>query len=148
MHAMRVGCAMLPVLLLMVLLFAAPADAEPRIKVSGCTIYATNHVDPIAFTDHLHRHFGNRSTTNRSTAASLFNRKSTSCNENWFTSAGWFPVERGEPVSRVSVYYRAPGNQKQVRAIPKGLQLVGVKQEYSCNDRPFRDTPPYGCNKG
>jgi uncharacterized protein DUF1996 len=140
---------MLPVLLLMVLLlFAAPADAEPRIKVSGCKIYATNHVDPIAFTDHLHRHFGNRSTTNRSTGASLFNTKTTSCEENWFTSAGWFPVERGEPVSRVSVYYRAPGNQKQVRAIPQGLQLVGVKEEYSCNDRPFRNTPPYGCNKG
>ena len=61
MHAMRVGGAMLPVLLLIVLLFAAPADAEPRIKVSGCKVYATHQVDPIAFTDHLHRHFGNRS---------------------------------------------------------------------------------------
>jgi hypothetical protein len=99
MHAMRVSGAILPVLLLMVLLlFAAPADAEPRIKVSGCKIYATNHVDPIAFTDHLHRHFGNRSTTNRTTGASLFNRKTTSCKENWFTSAGWFPAERGEPI--------------------------------------------------
>ena len=145
MHAMRVGGAMLPVLLLMVLLFAAPVDAEPRIKVSGCKIYTTNHVDPIAFTDHLHRHFGNRSTTNRSTGANLFNRKTTSCKEDWFTSAGWFPVERGEPVLKVAVYYRAPGNQKQVRAIPKGLQLLGVDQEYSCNDGPFRETPLYGC---
>jgi uncharacterized protein DUF1996 len=146
MTSARMGGALLPLLLLMVLLlFAAPADAQPRIKVSGCKIYATNHVDPIAFTDHLHRHFGNRSTTNRSTGASLFNRKSTSCKEAWFTSAGWFPVERGEPVLKVAVYYRAPGNQKQVRAIPRGLQLVGVDQEYSCNDGPSRDTPPYGC---
>jgi hypothetical protein len=56
-------------------------------------------------------------------------------------------VERGEPVLKVAVYYRAPGDQKQVRAIPKGLQLVGVDQEYNCNDGPFQDTPPYGCTQ-
>jgi hypothetical protein len=88
MNGTRMGGAMLPVLLLIVLLFAAPADAEPRIKVSGCVIYATNYVDPIAFTDHLHHHFGNTSTTNQSTGDSLFDNKSTSCNEDWFTSAG------------------------------------------------------------
>jgi hypothetical protein len=142
---LRIGGALLLVLVLAVLLFAAPADAQPRIKVSGCEVYATNYVDPIAFTDHLHRHFGNTSTTNRSTGQSLFNNKTTSCKEDWFTSAGWFPVERGEPVLKVTVYYRAPGDQTEVRAIPTGLQLIAEKQEYSCNGRSFRDTPPFGC---
>jgi hypothetical protein len=113
--------------------------------VSGCEVYATNYLDPIAFTDHLHRHFGNTSTTNRSTGQSLFNNKTTSCKEDWFTSAGWFPVERGEPVLKVAVYYRAPGDQTEVRAIPTGLQLIAEKQEYSCNGGPFRDTAPFGC---
>jgi hypothetical protein len=141
----RIGGALLLVLVLAVLLFAAPANAEPRIKVSGCLIYDTNYVDPIAFTDHLHRHFGNTSTTNRSTGQSLIDNKSTSCNEDWFTSAGWFPVERNEPVEKVAVYYRAPGDQTEVRDIPTGLQLVAEEQDYNCNEGTFRDTPPYGC---
>jgi hypothetical protein len=92
----RIGGALLVVLLLAVLLFAAPADAEPRIKVS-CEVYATNYVDPIAFTDHLHRHFGNTTTTNTSTGASLLNAgpAATSCNENWFkrpSASGTFIV--------------------------------------------------------
>lgn len=143
-YVWRIGAALLLVVLLAVV-FAAPADAQPRIKVSGCTIYATNYVDPIAFTDHLHRHFGNTSTTNRSTGQSLFDNRTTSCNEAWFTSAGWFPVELGEPILKVAVYYRAPGDQTKVRAIPTGLQLVAADQEYNCNQGPFRDTPPYGC---
>jgi hypothetical protein len=145
----RMGAALLLVLPLAVVLLgllAARAEAEPRIKIN-CEIYSTNRVDPIAHTLHLHHHFGNTSTTNSSTAKSLFNRHTTSCNKKWFTSAGWFPVERGEPVLKVAVYYRAPGNQKQVRAIPKGLQLVGGVQEYSCNKGPFRNRPPYGCTK-
>ncbi len=39
------------------------ADAEPRIKVS-CDVYATNRVDPIADSEHLHRQIGNTSLTN------------------------------------------------------------------------------------
>jgi Domain of unknown function (DUF1996) len=143
-YVRRIGGALLLVVLLVVLC-AAPADAQPRIKVSGCTIYATNYVDPIAFTDHLHHQFGNTSTTNMSTGQSLFNNRTTSCNEAWFTSAGWFPVERGEPIFKVAVYYRAPGDQTKVRAIPTGLQLLATDQEYNCNEGPFRDTPPYGC---
>jgi hypothetical protein len=130
---------------LLVVLFAAPADAEPRIKVSGCTIYDTNYVDPIGLARHLHHQFGNTSTTNASTGTSLFNNRTTSCDQAWFTSAGWFPVERGEPVLKVTVYYRAPGNQREVRDIPTGLQLLGTVEEYNCNEGPFRATPPYGC---
>ena len=73
---------------------------------------------------HLHHQIGNTSTTNKSTGESLFENRSTSCNEDWFTSAGWFPVERNESVKGVNVYYRAPGNQKTIKAIPKGLQLL------------------------
>jgi Domain of unknown function (DUF1996) len=47
----------------------------------------------------------------------------------------------------VTVYYRAPGAQKKIKAIPKGLQLLAVDQNYNCNEGPFRDTPPYGCRK-
>ena len=146
----RVGCVLLLVLLLAVLL-AARADAEPRIKVSGCKVYDSNHVDSIAFSDHLHHHFGNTSTTNESTGRSLFKNKSTTCNEDWFTSAAWFPVEKDEPVSRIGVYYRAPGDQTQVKRIPQGLKLIGTSQMYRCDtgpgEEPFQDEPPYGCTQ-
>jgi uncharacterized protein DUF1996 len=145
MTSMRIGGALLPLLLLMVLLFAAPADAQPRIKVN-CKVYATNYVDPIAHTDHLHHQIGNTSTTNSSTGESLFNNPRTSCNESWFTSAGWFPVERNEPVQGVNVYYRAPGDQKTIKAIPTGLQLLATEQKYMCGgNNNFSATPPYGC---
>ena len=122
----RVGTVLLLVLLLAVLL-AARADAKPQIKVN-CDVYAENYVDPIAFASHLHRQIGNTSTTNSSTGDSLFNNPSTSCDESWFTSAGWFPVERNESVKGVNVYYRAPGDPTKIKAIPKGLQLLATKQ--------------------
>ena len=150
----RVGGALLLVVALAAVLLgplAARADAQPRIKVH-CEVYATNYVDPIAFSDHLHHQIGNTSTTNTSTGTSLFNNRSTSCNESWFTSAGWFPVERNESVKDVNVYYRAPGDQRTIKAIPTGLQLLATKQsaivsgaKYNCNEGPFQDTPPYGC---
>ena len=121
------GGALLLSLLLAVLLAARPADAEPRIKVSGCNVYATNRVDPIAFSQHLHHHFGNTTTTNTSTGASLVAANTTSCKASWFTSAGWFPVAQVVPLvskNQVAVYYRAPGDQRQVRAIPTGLGIV------------------------
>jgi hypothetical protein len=123
---------------------AARADAQPQIKVN-CEVYATTYVDPIAFSDHLHHQIGNTSTTNQSTGQSLFNSRSTSCNEGWFTSAGWFPVERYESVKGVNVYYRAPGDQTKINAIPTGLQLLATEQKYNCNEGPFQNTPPYGC---
>jgi Domain of unknown function (DUF1996) len=139
----RVGAILLLVLLLAVLL-AARADAQ-QIKVT-CEVYATNHVDPIAFADHLHHQIGNTSTTNSSTGNSLLNNRSTSCDEGWFTSAGWFPVERYEPVTGVNVYYRAPGDQRTIKAIPTGLQLLATEQKYSCGGNTvFSATPPYGC---
>ncbi len=140
------GALLLAVALAAVLLgpLAARADAQPQIKVN-CEVYATTYVDPIAFSDHLHHQIGNTSTTNQSTGQSLFNSRSTSCNEGWFTSAGWFPVERYESVKGVNVYYRAPGDQTKINAIPTGLQLLATEQKYNCNEGPFQNTPPYGC---
>ena len=148
------GALLLAVPLAAVLLgfLAGRADATPQLKVN-CEVYATNYVDPIALSPHLHRQIGNTSTINKSTGDSLFNNRGTSCNEGWFTSAGWFPVERDESVKGVNVYYRAPGDQTKIKAIPKGLQLLATKQsgslvsgtKYNCNEGPFRDTPPYGC---
>jgi hypothetical protein len=143
------GVAVLLALLLAMLgPLAARAGAEPRIKVS-CRIYETNTIDPIAHSHHLHYHFGNTSTTNKSTKESLFNSRTTSCDMDWFTSAGWFPVEQGESVKGVNVYYRAPGDQTEIRRIPKGLQLLGTKQQYRCDNTPaeeeFQNTPPYDC---
>ncbi len=121
------GGALLLSLLLAVLLAARPADAEPRIKVSGCDVYATNQVDPIAFSDHLHHQFGNTTTTNTSTGRSLVAANQTSCKDSWFTSAGWFPMAQNVPLvskNQVAVYYRAPGDQTQVQDIPTGLGIV------------------------
>jgi hypothetical protein len=108
------------------LLFAMPASAEPRIKTNGCKVYATNRVDPIASTRHLHHHFGNTQTSNRSTGESLKNRGGSSCAQeaSWFTSGAWFPVARGVRVERIAVYYRAPGDQRRVRSIPTGLRIL------------------------
>ena len=117
--------------------YAGVAQAEPRIKVSGCDVYATNRVDPIAFSQHLHHHFGNTTTTSSSTGTSLVAASRTSCNESWFTSAGWFPVARGVPLlskNQVAVYYRAPGDQRQVRAIPTGLGIVSHEVHFNSAD--------------
>jgi uncharacterized protein DUF1996 len=118
----------------------------------GCKVYATNQVDPIASSSHLHHQFGNTSTTNESTAGRLLANRKTSCKGDWFTSAGWFPEERYEPVKRVAVYYRAPGNQRQIRDIPTGLQLLGSDYSFRCDntrgEEPFQATPPYGCRDG
>lgn len=150
MFSVRIGGAMPLVLLLAVLMFAAPADAQPRIKVN-CKVYDTNRVDPIAFSEHLHRQIGNTSTTNRSTGESLLNNRSTSCDMGWFTTAGWFPVERDESVSGVNVYYTAPGDQTEIADVPKGLQLLGTREEYVCNGNGtgsgLQSTPVYGCNE-
>jgi hypothetical protein len=121
------GGALLLTVLLAVLLAARPAEAEPRIKVSGCNVYATNRVDPIAFSQHLHHHFGNTTTTNASTGQSLLAAKTTSCKASWFTSAGWFPVAQNVPLvskNQVAVYYRAPGDRTKVKDIPTGLGIV------------------------
>lgn len=124
------GGALLLSLLLAVLLAARPADAEPRIKVPGCDVYATNREDPIAFSQHLHHQFGNTTTTDNpppSTGQSLLAANTTSCKASWFTSAGWFPVAQNVPLvskNQVAVYYRAPGDQRQVQDIPTGLGIV------------------------
>jgi hypothetical protein len=131
-HGRLYRLALLGGALLLALLFAllgplaTRADAEPRIKTNSCKVYATNRVDPIAFSQHLHHHFGNTSTTNSSTGESLVaaNRNSCSAASSWFTSAAWFPVAGGVPVDRIAVYYRAPGDQTQVKAIPTGLGIV------------------------
>jgi uncharacterized protein DUF1996 len=146
-YALTRGARLAAVLLLTLALaavYAASAQAEPRIKVN-CKIYDTNRVDPIAYSAHLHHQFGNTSTTNQSTASSMLRNTRTSCDAGWFTAAGWFPVERNEPVKGVNVYYRAPGNQKAIRPIPTGLQLLAHDQEYNCNEGPFRDSPVYDC---
>jgi len=131
------------------LVLASPANAT-QIKVH-CEVYATNHVDPIAFAHHLHHQIGNTSTTNESTGESLFNNLSTSCDQEWFTSAGWFPVELYESVRGVNVYYRAPGDQTQIADVPKGIQLLGTREEYVCDGDGSGDglqsIPVYGCNK-
>jgi hypothetical protein len=135
--------------LVLYLVLASPANAA-QIKVH-CEVYATNHVDPIAFAHHLHHQIGNTSTTNESTGESLFNNLSTSCDKEWFTSAGWFPVERYEFVTGVNVYYRAPGDQTEIADVPKGIQLLGTYEEYVCDGDGSGDglqsTPVYGCTK-
>jgi hypothetical protein len=129
---------------------------QMRVKTNGCKVNAVNRVDPIAYTQHLHRQFGNRSTTNESTGAQLKANASTSCDaeSGWFTSAAWFPVEGNaagtyqEDVLGISTYYRAPGNQAEVKPIPTGLQLLATEEKYNCTASgvgTFKETPPYGC---
>jgi hypothetical protein len=156
-HAIwRVVCAFIVALLAALMLAQKPAEAQ-SIRVS-CDIYATNRVDPIAFAQHLHRQFGNLSTSNSSTADSLYANKATSCNAPWWTNAGWVPVERFEAVPNVIVYYYAPGDQTQIVNIPHGLKLVGKdfpgnsmdEIYYNCgagpdDASPKQATPPYSC---
>ena len=145
----RAGGVLLLTLLpaLFVLVLAQPAKAE-QIKVS-CGVYAKNHVDPIAHAHHLHQQIGNTSTTNDSTGDSLFSNPSTSCNFDWFTSAGWFPVEKGEEAIRgVQVYYRdgKDGEGQPIRDIPRDLELLGLDQKYNCGrGSTFTSSPQYNC---
>lgn len=129
-----------------------PDDAQAASNRIPCDIYATNRVDPIASTLHLHRQFGNTSTSNTSTGDSLYANKDTSCDASWWTNAGWFPVERYEPVAGTIVYYRAPGDASEVVDIPRGMELIAHKVAYSCGSspgdaQPTQDTPPYGCTQ-
>jgi hypothetical protein len=117
-------------LLLGVLLAARPADASTRILIR-CTVYDRNMEDPIFFTEHLHDHIGNTTTTDSSTGESLKAANETSCDKPWFTSAGWFPVARDPggrfvplaPRNQVIVYYRNPGDATDLRPIPTGLGI-------------------------
>jgi hypothetical protein len=144
----RVACALF-VALLTALGLTQEADAAPSLRVA-CDVYATNTVDPITFGDHLHRQFGNTSTSNSSSFQSLHANTTTSCDGKWWTNAGWFPVERDEPVRKVLVYYRGPGDQTRIHDIPNGLQIIAKKVKYNCDaspgkPAPMQDTPPYGC---
>jgi len=135
--------------LLYALVFAPEAEAAGQLKVH-CGIYATNHEDAIAGATHAHDQFGNRSHRSESTAQSLFASTANSCEEDWFTSARWYPDERGISTVAVGIYYRAPGDQRGIRPIPKGLQLLAQDQAYNCNgaidrDGGFESMPPYGC---
>jgi hypothetical protein len=124
------GGALLLTLLLGVLLAARPADASTRIQIR-CTVYDRNMEDPIFFTEHLHDHIGNTTTTDSSTGESLKAANETSCDKPWFTSAGWFPVARDPggrfvplaPRNQVIVYYRNPGDATDLRPIPTGLGI-------------------------
>jgi hypothetical protein len=125
---------------------------NPRIK-ANCQVYATNRVDPIALSEHLHHQIGNTTTTNESTGASLVaaGRGTTSCDMPWFTSAAWFPVEQSEAVRAVNVYYRAHGDQRWVQELPRGFQLLATEENFRCDNMPegnFQDTPPYNCPAG
>ena len=124
------GGALLLTLLLGVLLAARPADASTRIQIR-CTVYDRNMEDPIFFTEHLHDHIGNTTTTDSSTGESLKAANETSCDKPWFTSAGWFPVARDPggrfvplaPRNQVIVYYRNPGDATDLQPIPTGLGI-------------------------
>jgi len=127
------GGALLLTLLLGVLLAARPADASTRIQIR-CTVYDRNMEDPIFFTEHLHDHIGNTTTTDASTGESLKaanQPEDRSCDKDWFTSAGWFPVARDPggrvvplaPRNQVIVYYRNPGDATDLQPIPTGLGI-------------------------
>jgi hypothetical protein len=158
-HAMwRVVCAFI-VALMAVLMLTQKAEAS-SIRVS-CNVYAENRYDPIAFAQHLHRQIGNTSLTNQSTGNSLYTNKATSCPDaSWWTNAGWFPVERYEPVPNAIIYYRTPGDQTRVVDIPRGMQLLGKNDPsrsgaevlYNCgaspgDTAPTQATPPYNCKQ-
>ena len=158
-HVMwRVVCAFI-VALLAGLMLTQKAEAS-SIRVS-CNVYAENRYDPIAFAQHLHRQIGNTSLTNQSTGQSLYANKQTSCPDaSWWTNAGWFPVERYEPVPNAIIYYRAPGDQTKVADIPRGMQLLGKNDPsrpgaeilYSCGSSPgdtspTQASPPYNCKQ-
>jgi Domain of unknown function (DUF1996) len=137
------------------LLLAPPATDRSEaasVRVS-CDIYATNRVDPIVLgSGHLHDQIGNLSTSDSSTYESLHASKATSCDGAFWTNAGWFPVEQNEPVSGVDVYYRGPGNQRQIHDIPDGLQMVAHGAKYNCgagplNPSPFQSSPVYSCTQ-
>jgi Domain of unknown function (DUF1996) len=156
----RVGCAFI-VAIVVALMLTQKAEAA-SIRVS-CNIYAINQHDPIGHAHHQHLQFGNTSLTNGSTGASLYANKDTSCENGaeWWTNAGWFPMEQNEPVAGAIAYYRGPeDNDSQIVDIPRGMKLIGKNFAgndfdevwYTCgsspgNTAPAQATPPYGCTE-
>jgi hypothetical protein len=132
------------------------AGETPRAK-AHCEVYATNRIDPIARAQHLHRQFGNTSTTNESTGAGLEAANVTSCKVSWLTSAAWFPAEADgdnpggtiKTVKGVNVYYRGFDDERLVQNIPTGVQLLTPDQKYGCvgslGEGGFQDSPVYNC---
>ena len=153
----RMGGVLLLALLLALAfaaVYAASAGAD-SLRIS-CDVYATNRVDPIVLgSGHLHRQIGNTSTTDQSTWSSLRQNKATSCGPaTYLTSAGWYPVERYEDNRTGLIYYRVPGDDAKVNAIPEGLQLIAKQPglTYNCGSEPLdaaesQTTPPYDCTQ-
>ena len=156
----RVVCAL--VVALAAFLVALPGEARADSIRASCAIYATNTYDPIGQASHQHRQFGNTSLTNQSTGNSLYANKDTSCagdDGEWWTNAGWFPVERYESVPNAIVYYRGPGDSdSRIVNIPRGMELIGKNVDYASGAEvsyncgaspgdaaPTQATPPYDC---
>ncbi len=159
-HTMwRLACAFI-LALLAALMLTQKAEAG-SIRVT-CDIYAINQYDPIGHAHHQHLQFGNTSLTNMSTGASLYANKDTSCENEaeWWTNAGWFPMEHNEPVSDAIVYYRGPEPDSRIVDIPRDMELIGKNDPgnnmaelwYTCGSSPgdtapAQATPPYGCKE-
>jgi hypothetical protein len=159
--AWRITSAFAICMLALAALCAPRAEAD-SIRVS-CGIYATNEFDPIGHAHHQHNQFGNTSLTDESTGDSLYANKDTSCEDGgeWWTNAGWFPMEWNESVPNAIVYYRGPERyDSQIIDIPRGMELIARNTaantinevEYNCaaspgDTTPTQATPPYDCRE-
>jgi hypothetical protein len=134
---------------------AAPGTSSPQVNQNRngggngftvtCDFSHSARVDPIVMPGmttmgHLHEFFGNTTTNENSTGASLLTG-GTTCNDQNDLSAYWFPAlyqdgVRVEPTSLRARYSRLGGN---VTAFPQGFMAVTGRSD---------STARWGCNTG
>jgi hypothetical protein len=121
---------------LVAVLLAMPALAQAGGKaefLADCPFSHRAAADPIVHpghrrAGHLHDFFGNRSTSGRSTNASL-RRGRTTCTPRADRSAYWVPTlfVRGRPLtpSQVTIYYTVePALAPKLQPFPAGLRMI------------------------
>ena len=108
-----------------------PAPQVQAIRIQ-CGVGQVNNVDPIVMPgmpamSHYHQFFGNRSTNERTTIASLLANRATTCNDRADSSAYWAPqLWQGSTAiapRSITVLYAKTVTQRVV-AHPAGLKLI------------------------
>lgn len=135
-RALRVGGVCLLTLVLafaFAAISAEQAEADSRIRSGSCDVYANKVMDPIALSAHVHGFFMGTVSSNSDTGFGVKARGETSCdspNSQWATSGGWAPRAQNMTMTKMTVYYRDPGDFR-VNPIPTDLRMLNKEVAFN-----------------
>jgi hypothetical protein len=148
-RVLRVGGAFLltmVVALAFAAISAAQAEADSRIRSGSCDVYAEKVMDPIALAPHIHDFFMGTVLSNSNTGFDLEARAQTSCsspNSQWATSGGWAPRAKDMSMTKMTVYYRDPGDFR-VNPIPTDLSMLNKEIVFNSQGQSHLVTAHFG----